>query len=111
MMVLTWRFWSPAADADEWFQHCDETAVQELTRAERNSGVFVLSRTEHDETEFLLLSFWDVDDSSVIETVAERALRHVAYNKHTIRREIGMRQYNVAGRGAIALAAALSFEL
>jgi hypothetical protein len=111
MIVRAWRFWTPAADSEAWFQRCDETALQELTSVASNRGVFVLWRTEPDETEFVLLSLWDDEDSPAIESAVTRALACLERDDLVVRRQVDARPYEFVSRGAIALTAALSFEL
>jgi hypothetical protein len=110
MMVRAWRFWTASADGEAWFQHCDETALQELTSVASNRGVFVLWRTEMDETEFVLLSLWDDEDSPAVESAVARGLAYLEHDGYAVRREVDARQYEFVSRGAIALTAALSFE-
>jgi hypothetical protein len=111
VIVLAWRFWTAASDGEAWFRHCDETVLQVLTADADNRGVFVLSRTEMSETEFLLLSFWDAPDYTAVKATVERALAYVEDDDRSIRREVDTREFELAGRGAIALTAALSLDL
>jgi hypothetical protein len=110
MIVLAWRFWTAAADGDAWFDHCDKTALQELTGASDNRGVFVLWRNERNQTEFVVLSFWEPESRPLTSTAVRHALASLADDGYTIRREIDPCEYEVAGRGAMALTAALSLE-
>ena len=98
MMVRAWRFWTAAADGEAWFQHCDETALQELTSVASNRGVFVLWRTELDETEFVLLSLWDDEDSPAVESAVARGLAHLEHDDYAVRREVDARQYEFVSR-------------
>jgi hypothetical protein len=111
MIVLAWRFWTAASDGEAWFRHCDETVLHELTADPDNHGVFVLSRTGMGETEFLLLSFWNAPDRVAVKATVERALAHLEDDDRSIRREVDTREFELAGRGAIALTAALSLDL
>jgi hypothetical protein len=111
MIVLAWRFWTAASDGQAWFRHCDETLIQGLTADPDNRGVFVLSRTQMGETEFILLSFWDAPDYAAVKATVERALADLEDDDRSIRREVDTREFELAGRGAIALTAALSLDL
>jgi hypothetical protein len=111
MIVLAWRFWTAASDGEAWFRRCDQTALHELTAAADNRGVFVLWRDDTDEAEFLLLSFWDADHATAVNAIADRALARLENDDLAIRCEVDKRAYELAGRGAIALTAALSLDL
>jgi hypothetical protein len=111
MIVLAWRFWTAASDGEAWFKDCDETVLQELTADADNRGVFVLSRTDMDETEFLLLSFWDAPDSVAVKATIERAVTDLDDDDRSIRCEVDTREFELAGRGEIALTAALALDL
>ena len=110
MIVLAWRFWTSTADGDAWFDHCDRTALQELTSADTNQGVFVLWRTQGDRTEFLVLSFWDAESSPAESGAVRRALDHLATDRWAVCRELDLEEYEAAGRGSIALTASLSLD-
>jgi hypothetical protein len=110
MIVLAWRFWTATADGDAWFDHCDRTALPDLTAADTNQGVFVLWRNQGGQTEFLVLSFWDAESSPNDSAAVQRALDHLATDRWAVRREIDARAYEAAGRGAIALTASLSLD-
>jgi hypothetical protein len=109
MKARTWRFWTAAAEGEAWFQHCDETALQELTSVAGNHGVFVLWRTDDEETEFVLLSLWDDEESPAIQSALSRALANLE-RENTLRRDVDDFDYGCVSRGAIALTAALSLE-
>jgi hypothetical protein len=110
MKVRAWRFWTAASDSEAWFNHCDETALQELTSVAGNRGVFVLWRTNDEETEFVLLSLWDDEDSPATKAALTRALAYLERDEYALRRDVDGADYGCVSRGAIALTAALSLE-
>jgi hypothetical protein len=110
MKARAWRFWTAASDGEAWFRHCDETALQELTSVAGNHGVFVLWRTDDEETEFVLLSLWDDEDSPVTQSALTRALAYLDRAEYALRRDVDDAEYRCVSRGAIALTAALSLE-
>jgi hypothetical protein len=110
MKVRTWRFWTATAASEAWFQYCDETALHELTSVATNRGVFVLWRGDDEETEFVLLSLWDDDDSPATDFALSRALVYLENDENTLRQEVDGREYGCVSRGAIALTASLSLE-
>jgi heme-degrading monooxygenase HmoA len=110
MKVRAWRFWTAPADGEAWFHYCDETVLQELTSVAGNRGVFVLWRGGREETEFVLFSLWDDEDSPATDAALTRALAHLEHDEYSLRREVDAIEYECVSRGAIALTAALSFE-
>jgi hypothetical protein len=110
MKVRAWRVWTAAADGEAWFQYVDETALQELTSVAGNHGVFVLWRTLANETEFVVMSLWDDQDSPATELALARALACLERDGYAVRRDVDAQHYGCVSRGAIALTAALSLD-
>ena len=62
MIARTWFGRTKAEDYDTYFAYLEESGVAELKRTPGNQGVMVLRRTEGDEAEFGVISFWNSMD-------------------------------------------------
>jgi heme-degrading monooxygenase HmoA len=58
MIARTWRGWTVKADADRYADYVRRTGIDELCSTPGNCGAYLLTRTEGDLTEFLVMSLW-----------------------------------------------------
>lgn len=63
MIARVWHGVTQATVADEYLEYLNATGVPELRATEGNQGVYVLRRTEAENSHFLLISFWDSIES------------------------------------------------
>lgn len=59
LIARVWRGRTPAAKADAYYEILQRTGIKEYRATAGNQGVRVLRRTDGDEAEFVLISFWD----------------------------------------------------
>lgn len=58
MIARIWHGAVAPTKADEYLDYLNRTGVPDYRATEGNRGVYVLRRTEGDETHFLTVSFW-----------------------------------------------------
>ena len=63
MIVRTWRGATRAEDADAYLDYLRRTGLAEYSGTSGNRRVLGLRRIVQDRAEFLLLSFWDSEES------------------------------------------------
>ena len=59
MIARTWHGRVPAAKADAYQAYLYRTGIPDYKATAGNRGVFVLRRTDGDETHFLLMTLWE----------------------------------------------------
>lgn len=59
MIARIWHGAVAREKSDEYLDYLDRTGVPDYRATEGNRGVYVLRRTEDDQTHFLTVSFWD----------------------------------------------------
>jgi heme-degrading monooxygenase HmoA len=59
MIARTWRGWTAAGDLEPYVSYLQETGVKEYGETPGNRGVLVLTRTDGDRAEFVIVSLWD----------------------------------------------------
>ena len=63
MIARSWRGRTKAADRERYVEYLERTGCRDLRSTPGNQGVFVLSRTDGDVAEFVLVSLWDSFES------------------------------------------------
>ena len=65
LIARTWRGLTASEEADAYVRYLEETGFREYRGAQGNLGILCLLHTEHDRTEFLLVSFWATEEHAV----------------------------------------------
>lgn len=58
MIARTWHGRIRMADTERYHEYIVRTGVTDCRRTEGNTGVYLLQRTDGDETEFLMVTLW-----------------------------------------------------
>ena len=63
LIARVWHGVTPAAKADAYTDYLERTGASECRATPGNRGVYVLRRTQGDETEFTFISLWESLDA------------------------------------------------
>jgi heme-degrading monooxygenase HmoA len=63
LIARVWRGVTPTAKADAYTGYLERTGARECRATPGNRGVYVLRRTQGDETEFTFISLWESFDA------------------------------------------------
>lgn len=63
MIARLWRGLTPAHHSEEYLQYLHATGLKAYAATDGNRGVLVLKKTDAEQTEFTLISFWDSMDA------------------------------------------------
>lgn len=97
MIARTWRGATASEDADAYVRYLEETGFLEYRRARGNLGVLCLQHTEHDRTEFLLVSLWASEGDAVAFAGGDptRAVFYAEDERFLIDRDEHVRHYRI----------------
>jgi heme-degrading monooxygenase HmoA len=59
MIARWWRGWTRADEIDRYVEYVEETGVEALAATPGNVGVYILTRTEGDRAEIVVVSLWE----------------------------------------------------
>lgn len=97
MIVRIWRGWTRPEDADDYASYVDHTGVAAYRANPGCDSAHVVSRPDGEATEFLVISFWDTEDS--IRRFAgddiEAAVFYPDDDRYLIDRDTRVRHYRV----------------
>ncbi len=63
MIARTWHGTVPTAKADEYVDYIEKTGISDYRNIKGNQGAYIFRREEGNVTHFMVLSFWDSEDS------------------------------------------------
>jgi heme-degrading monooxygenase HmoA len=98
MIVRIWRGRTKATQADGYTEYMKQTGIDGLRRTPGNRRAMILRSDGADETEFLVVSFWDTMES-ILAFAGERPEEAVYYpedDRYLLEMERTVRHYEVA---------------
>lgn len=63
MLARTWHGVVPKSKSEAYLAYMNETGIQDYRTAKGNLGVTILRRDDGELTHYLLLTFWDSEES------------------------------------------------
>jgi heme-degrading monooxygenase HmoA len=78
-VARVWHGVTPRVKRDEFIHYVGETGIKDLRKSKGNLGAYLFTRDVGDNTEFLLVSLWDSEDS--IKSFAGDDIRKPKYYK------------------------------
>jgi heme-degrading monooxygenase HmoA len=63
VIARTWHGEVPIEKSESYYQYLKRTGIPDLKKTEGNKAVSVFRRNEKNTTHFIMISFWDSNDS------------------------------------------------
>ena len=99
-VARVWHGVTPRVKRDEFIKYVGVTGMKDLRRTKGNRGAYLFTRDVGDNTEFLLVSLWDSEES--IKGFAGADVKKARYYKkdseYLAELEPGVAHFSVAGK-------------